>query len=134
MHLVLHRWLLLRWLLNEWVLLRWLFLGWLLLIFSLSKFPLGETGCLSNLCFLLIGCLCTHFFDSPLFSQHSSLSYFWLPTPHCPALVWLTGCHTIPFITKCFPSNTYLGKQRISPGVAIILSIYLCSHTQLDRK
>ena len=31
------------------------------------KTPLGETGCLSNLYFLLTGCLGIQFFDSPPF-------------------------------------------------------------------
>ena len=65
-------------------------------------------------------------------SQHSQLGYLWLPTPHCAALVWLTGHHGIPLVTKCFQSNPYLGKQRISLWIASILSMYLCSHTKLD--
>ena len=59
---------------------------WLLLMFSLNKTPLGETGCLGNPYFVLTGCLGIQFFDSPI-SQHSQLSYLWLPTPHCAALV-----------------------------------------------
>ena len=82
------------------------------LIFNLNKTPLGETRCLSNPYFLLTGCLGIQFF--PL-SQHSQFSYLWLPTPHCAALVWLTGHHAMPVVTKCFPPNPYLGKGRISP-------------------
>ena len=97
--LVLHWWLLLRWLPLRWLLLgwmlrRWLFLGWLLLTFSLNKTPLGETGCLGNLYFLLTGCLGIQF-DSPPFSQCSQLGCLWLPSPHCTALVWLTRHHSI---------------------------------------
>ena len=66
----------------------WLLLGWLLLISNLNKTPLGETGCLSNLYFLLTGCSGIQFFFlfTPL-SQHSQLGYLWLPNPHCAALV-----------------------------------------------
>ena len=52
---------------------------------KISKTPLGETGCLCNLYFLLTGCTGIQFFDSPL-SQHSQLGHLWLPTPHCSAL------------------------------------------------
>ena len=51
-----------------------------------DKTPLGETGCLSNLYVLFTGCSGIQFFNSPL-SQHSSLGYPWLLTPHCAALV-----------------------------------------------
>ena len=40
-----------------------------------------------------------------------------------------TGRQSMPLVTKCFPPNPYLGKQRISPGVTTILSMCLCSHT-----
>ena len=65
-------------------------------------------------------------------SQHSQLGYLWLPTPHCAALVWLTGHHGIPLVAKCFQPNPYLGKQKISLGMASILRMCLCSHTKLD--
>ena len=29
-------------------------------------------------------------------SQHSHLDYIWLPTPHYPVTVWLTGHHAMP--------------------------------------
>ena len=122
---------LLRWLLLRWILLRWLLHKWLFLNFNLNKTPLEETGFLGNSYFLLTGCLSIQFFDSPL-SQHSQLDYLWLPTSHCAALVWLTGHHAIPLVTKCFPPNPYLGKQKFSTGVASILSMYLCSRTYLD--
>ena len=41
----------------------------------------------------------------------------------------------VTFRTSCHArghSHSYLGKRRISLGVTIILSICLCSHTQLD--
>ena len=76
------------------------------------------------------GCLFSWLFSHPVFwftplSQHSHLGYLWLPTSHCLAPVLLTGHHAIPVITKCFPPNPYLGKQRISLVVATILSICL---------
>ena len=94
----------------------------------LYKTPLGETGC-SGKHFLFTGCLSIQFFDSPPFSQHSRLGCLWLPTSDCAAPVWLTRCHATPLVAKCFSPNPYLGKQRISLGVAIILSMYLCPHT-----
>ena len=93
-----------------WLLLARLLLAWLLLTWNLNKAPLGKTGCLGNPYFLLTGCLVTQFFDSPQFSQHSYLGHLWLPTPHCAALLWLTGDHTIPLVIKCFPPKPYPGK------------------------
>ena len=90
------------WLLYRWLLLGWPFFRWLLLTFSLNKTPLGETGCLENLYFLLTGCLSIQFFYSPPFSQHSQLGCLWLPTPGCAAPVRLTGCHATPLVTRCF--------------------------------
>ena len=86
---------------------------------------------------LFIYWLSFQFFDSPPlpppfpshFSQHSQLSHFWLPTPHCVAPVWRTICHATVLVTKCFPSNPCLGKG-ISQGVTIILtcaSAHICS-------
>ena len=51
----------------SWLLLRWLFLRSFCLLWTsqnVNKFPLGETGCLSNPYFLLTGCLGIQFFDS----------------------------------------------------------------------
>ena len=48
---------------------------------------------------------------------------------HCAAPVWLTGCYVTPWVTRSFPPNTYLERQRISAEEASILSMYLCSHT-----
>ena len=64
------------------------FLNGLLLTFSLSKAPLGETGCL--IFWLLV--------DSPLFFQDSQSGHLWLPTPHCAA-PGLTGRHATPEVT-----------------------------------
>ena len=94
-----------------------------------SKTPLWETGCLGNPYSLLTGCLGIQFFNLPPSSKDSQLRYLWLSTPHCAALVWLTGHHAIPLVIKCFSSNPYLGKQIISLGVTSILSMCLHSHT-----
>ena len=113
---------------------------------SYSKTPLGKIGCLVNLhllAYFLTLCLSIQFFYLTPFSQHSQLGYLWLPCPHFAALAWLTGRHAIPLVTKCFPPNPCLGKQRISLGVdlvrlrislgvAIILSMCLSSHTKFD--
>ena len=76
-----------------------------------------------------LDCSGIQFFDSPPLCQHSQLVYLCLPTPNCAALVWLTGHHAMPAVTKCFLSNPYLGKQRISLGVVNILHMCFCSHT-----
>ena len=47
-------------------------------------------------------------------SQHSQLGYIWLSTPHCTATMWLTGRYATPLVTRWFPPNPCLGKQRIS--------------------
>ena len=62
-------------------------------------------------------------------SQHSQLGYLWLPTPHCAALVWLTGRYAMPLVTKYFSPSPYLEKWRISLGVTSILSMCLHPHT-----
>ena len=80
-------------------------------IFSLTKTPLGETGCLSNPYFFQTGCLGIQFFDSLLF-QHRQLGYPWLHTPHWRALAWLTGCLAISFVIKFLPPNPYPGKKE----------------------
>ena len=89
---------------------------------SLSKTPLAETGCLGNPYF-------THWLPKhPDFLihpslLHSQLGYLWLPTLHYAASVWLTGYYATPLVTRCFPPNPYLGKQRISLGMIDILSM-----------
>ena len=123
---------------RHWTIVRFQFCFWMIvficggchnyLIFSLIRTPSWETGCLSNPYFLLTGCLGIQFFDCPLL-QYSQLDYLWLPAPHCATHMWLTGCYVMPLVTRCFPPNFYPRKQRISLGVAIILSKYLWSHT-----
>ena len=36
-------------------------------------------------------------------------------------LVWLTGRHAVPLVTKCFPPNSYLREQRIDLGWEVSL-------------
>ena len=82
--------------------------------YPVNKTPLGEIGCLNNPYFLLTGCLGIQFFDSPFPNTVSWDIYLLLPTLHCAALAWLTEHHVIPLIIKCFSSNPYPGKQKIS--------------------
>ena len=48
-----------------------------------------------------------------------------LITLRCAAPVCFTGPHATPLVIRYFPPTPYLGKQRISLGVVIILSICL---------
>ena len=79
-----------------------------------------------------LDCPGIQFFDS-LFFWHSQLGCLCLPTLHCAALVWLRGRYVTSLVTRFFPSNPYLGKQRISLGVTSILSMCLCLHTLHGR-
>ena len=122
-----------------------------------NKTPLGETGCLCTFClghclmslalysgfsdlwglhqlwalpqhlgFFVFECLGIPFFNSPLTQSVK------LPMVTYPSLCstwWLMGRHATPEITTCFPPSPYLGKQRISLGMTIILSMRLCPHT-----
>ena len=91
----------------------------------LFKAPLGETGSSGNQ-FLFTGCLSIQFFDSlPLF-QHSQLGCLWLPNIDLCDLRDAMPHHWSPSASHPTP---YLGKQGISLGLAIILSMYLCPHT-----
>ena len=113
-----------------WLLLGWPFFRWLLLTFSLNKTPLGETGCLENLYFLLTGCLSIQFFDLPPFSQHSQLDFLWLPTLDCAARAWLTGRHSTPLVTRCFPLQPLTSSFTLSWAIARFLDpIYSFSQT-----
>ena len=49
---------------------------------KLNKTPLGTTGCLSNLYYLLAAQASSF----PLFPEISQLGQTWYPTPHCAAL------------------------------------------------
>ena len=112
------------------------------IIKSCNKIPLGETGC-NFLGYFSLPATLHHdyfqlstflnypgvqFFDSPL-SQYSQLGYFWLLTPHCAAPVWLKRGYVTSLVTRYFPPNPYLGKQKTSVGVTSTLSICLWAHT-----
>ena len=64
---------------------------------------------------------------SPFLTQSVRLPLVTYPLLCSTCVTYRMPCH--PLVTKCFPPNSYLGKQRISLGVATILNIYLCSHT-----
>ena len=93
-----------------------------------DKTPLGETGCLGNPYFLT-GCLSIQFFDSlpfpPTVSQ-TTFGYLLLTVQYLCNLRDAMPRHWSPDASHPTP---YLGKQRISLGVAIILSMCLCPHT-----
>ena len=81
----------------RWLLLGWLILGWLLLIFNLNGTPLGETGCLSNPYFLLIGCSCIQFFfiHPPFPTQSVRLLLVIYPSLCSTCVTYRMLCHTI---------------------------------------
>ena len=94
-----------------------------------SKTPLGETGCLGNPYFLLIGCLSIQFFGSPP-TQLVRPPLVTYPSLCSTCVTYGTLYHTMGH--QVLPTQTLPMKQRISLGVAIILSMCLCSHTSLD--
>ena len=78
---------------------------------NFNKTPLGETGCLGILYFCLL---------VPRHPDFDSL---------CSNLVtYRTPCHVIDH-TNAFYPYYYPEKQRISLGMAVILSMCLSSHT-----
>ena len=113
-----------RWLLLRWLLLRWLLLGSLILDGCLRFLVFANS--LSRNWMLRQPLLFTYWLPThPVFwftPFHTKLGYVWLPTPHCAAIVWLTGRYATPLIIKYLPPNSCLGKQRISIVVAIVLS------------
>ena len=60
---------------------------------------------------------------------NSQLDCSWLPTPHCAVLCDLQGIIPSQWSPSAFYPTPCLGRQRISLGVAIFLSICLCSRT-----
>ena len=78
---------------------------------TFNKTPLGETGCLGILYFLLTGVWTSSFLI------------------YCSNLVnYKTPCHAIGHTIAFYPYYSP-ERQRISLGVATILSMCLCSHT-----
>ena len=59
------------------------------------------------------------------------MSHLQYPATHFAALVWLTGSHATPLVTSQLPLNSYIGKHRISLGVASILRMWLYPHAEV---
>ena len=97
-------------------------------LYIFYKAPLGETGCLGNTYFIY------------WFSKHPVFLFTLTQSVRLPMVTYPSLCSTcdLPDTMLCHWSpgashpNIYLGKWRISLGVAIILSMCLRSHTQLD--
>ena len=87
---------------------------------NFNKTPLGETGCLGNLYFLLTGCLGIQFFDLPPVITQSvrPLGYLPLTVQHLCHSQDIMPCHWSP--SASHPTLITLGKQKISLGVASI--------------
>ena len=94
-----------------------------------KSFPLRETGCLGNLYAYVLVALASRFLIHPYLVSQVTSGYLLLTVQH---LCNLRDAMTRPLVTRYFPPNLYLGKQRISLVVAMILVIFLCSHTQLE--
>ena len=99
-------------------------------LYILHKTPLGETGCIGNPYFYLLVAYTSSFLIHPN-SQLATYGYLPLTVQHLCELQDIMPCHCSPGAPHPSP---YLGKQRISLGVAITLGICLHSHTQLDCK
>ena len=80
-----------------------------------KKSILGKTGCLSNLYYLLAA-QSSKFLIHP-FPQNNHLVHLSYLTNHCAVLAWYMGCFAM--------LTPYLGKQRISLGVATMLRMCL---------
>ena len=74
---------------------------------TLNKTRLGQTGCLSNLYYLL-ATQAPSFLIHPL-SQTRSARPWLVGSPHCTAYVSLRRHHSTPFVTMCFPQQSQLG-------------------------
>ena len=80
---------------------------------ALHKTPLGEIGCLSD-SYNLLFAQGSSFLIHP-FSQSKSVRTYLVPFPHCAALVWLTGYHAAPLVTKYFPSQQLAREEEDFP-------------------
>ena len=131
--------------------LGWLLLGWLLTLSKsrnvvyfanfgqvkkqlYNKTPLGETVCLSIFGHILSPALHPGFSDlwrsPPALSSTPTWDYFILF--ECLSIQFFNLRSHVTYGMPCHArghSHSCLGKQRISPGVAIILVMCLCSHT-----
>ena len=97
----------------------------------LTKFP-QENRMLQQL-LVFTGCSSIHFLIHLLPLTQSVRLPLLLYQSLCSKCVTHGLLHSITgHQGKYFPSNPYLEKQRISLGVASILSMRLCPHTQLN--
>ena len=112
--------------------------SWFLGMPKINKTPLGETGCMTIFCATT---LCHR--HSTLASQtHEGLHQLWALLQHkasfffeCLGIKFFNLQSHVTYRMPCHARghpHSCLGKWRISLGVAIILSICLCSHAQLD--
>ena len=74
---------------------------------TLNKTRLGQTGCLSNLYYLLATQASS--FLIHLLSQTKSTRTWLVGSPHCAAYLSLRRHHSTPFVTMCFPQQIQLG-------------------------
>ena len=74
-------------------------------------------------------CSSIQFFDSPPFSQQSHLGYLCLLAPHFAGtcVTYITLCHASDH--QVLPTQPLPREAQDVHGVAIILSMCLCSHT-----
>ena len=97
------------------------------LFYTLNKTPLGETGCLSNLCYLLAAQV-SRFLITPLSRTQSVRPHLVASTSPCsPSVICGKPCYVIRH--QVLPIQPFPGKQRTSIGMASILIICLCSHS-----
>ena len=78
--------------------------------------------------FVLLAAEASSFLIHSFFLTQSVMSHV-VPHNHCAELMWLMGHRAAPLVTKYVPCHSYLGKHRISLGVASIQRIHLCPHT-----
>ena len=94
-----------------------------------NKTLFGETGCLCIFCFECSGIVLyftSLFLTQPVRIPLAILVYLPLTAQHLCDLQDTMPCHWSPGTSH---PTSYLGRQRISLRVTIILSICLCSHT-----
>ena len=98
-------------------------------LYILYKTPLGKTGSISNSYFYLMVAYASSFLISP--DTVSQATYGYLPptVQHLSDLWDIMPHHWLPGASH---PNPYLGRRRISLEVAIILSKFLQSRTQLN--
>ena len=98
-------------------------------LYILYKTTLGETGCIGYSYIYLLVAFASRFLIHPKTVSQAIYGYLSLTVQYLCDLRDTMPRHWSPGASQ---PNPYLGKQRISLGVAIILSTCLRSHTQLD--